>query len=199
MKILLADPDRDFLMSFKKLLELDSHDVTAAFDGTQVINYIANIKFDIVILRRNIPRVSSKQIVKTLNHENIPVIMLIDKKISSAMLIDQILANSYLSFPFLPYELKNLIENIKQKSQSEKHISFCDVEVDVEHFSLSDGTRLTNEEIDILGALSRGQSFEVRRANSYINSLNNKLGKLNKKTHIKYVLNEGYRLVTDNE
>ena len=38
MNILIADPDRDFLMSFKNLLELSDNTVQTVFDGTQVIS-----------------------------------------------------------------------------------------------------------------------------------------------------------------
>ena len=94
MKILIADSDRDLLISYKKLLELDSNDVIAVFDGAQAIMQLANNKFDVVILNRNIPRVDSKQIIKMLNDDNIPVIVLSDKKITSGVLLDNILANS---------------------------------------------------------------------------------------------------------
>lgn len=199
MKILIADSDRDLLISYKKLLELDSNDVIAVFDGAQAIMQLANNKFDIVILNRNIPRVDSKQIIKMLNDDNIPVIVLSDKKITSGVLLDNILANSYLSFPFLPYELSDRMKDVISKISSKDKICFDSIEIDVKHFKSSDGTRFTNEEINILQALSKGKQFEVRQVHSYINSLNNKFERLNKKYRVKYVINEGYRLVTENE
>ncbi len=199
MKILIADADRDLLISYKKLLELDSHDVLTVFDGTQTIMQLGNNKFDIVILNRNIPRVDSKQIIKMLNDDNIPVIVLSDKKVTSGVLLDNILANSYLSFPFLPYELDERIKDVVTKISSKDKISLGDIEIDVKSFKSTDGTRFTNEEINILQALKNGEQFDVKQVHSYINSLNNKFERLNKNSRVKYVINEGYRLVTENE
>ena len=48
MNILIADPDRDFLMSFKNLFELSDHTVQTVFDGTQVISKLTGGFFDSV-------------------------------------------------------------------------------------------------------------------------------------------------------
>ncbi len=199
MKILIADSDRDLLLSYKKLLELSAHEVTTVFDGAQVILQLANTRFDIVLINRNIPRVDSKQIVKMLNEENIPVIVMLDQKITSGILLDRILANSYLSFPFLPHELSDRISDVMTKLSSKDTLSLSDVEIDVSTFKSTDGTRFANEEINILNALESSKPFEVRQIHSYINSLNNKFERANKKPRVKYVTNEGYRLVTENE
>lgn len=199
MKILIADSDRDLLISYKKFLELDSHEVLTVFDGAQVILQLSNNTYDIVILNKNIPRVNFKQIIKMLNDNNIPVIVLSDKKITSGMLLDSILANSYLSFPFLPYELSDRIIDVVSKISSKDTLSLNDIEIDVKTFKSFDGTRFTNEEINILNALISGKQLELRQIHSYINSLNNKFEALGKKPRVKYVINEGYRLVNDNE
>ena len=199
MKILIADADRDLLISYKKLLELDSHEVFTVFDGAQAVMQLANNKFDIVVLNRNIPRVNSGQIIKMLNDDNVPVIVLSDKKITSGVLLDSILANSYLSFPFLPNEFAQRMKNVVSKISSKDKISLKDIDIDVHKFKSTDGTRFTNEEINILQALSSGEKFDVKQAHSYINSLNNKFERLNKSLRVKYVINDGYRLVTENE
>ena len=41
MRILLADPDRDLLQSYERLLALDGHEVAAAFDGAQAARLLA--------------------------------------------------------------------------------------------------------------------------------------------------------------
>ncbi|MBQ1392924.1 MAG: response regulator, partial [Lachnospiraceae bacterium] len=101
MKILIADSDRDLLRSYQKLLQLEKYDVSTLFDGTQVILNLSKQQFDLVILNMNIPRINYREIVKMLNDRNSPVVVLLNKKITSGMLIDDVLANSYLSFPFL--------------------------------------------------------------------------------------------------
>ena len=50
MNILLADSHRDLLQSYERLLTMKGHQVTTAFDGTQVVQLTAERRFDLVIL-----------------------------------------------------------------------------------------------------------------------------------------------------
>lgn len=76
MRVMLANHDRDFLLAFTRLIEYENDEVTAVFDGTQVISKLASQqKPDIVVLDENIPRISSREILKQLNESNIPVII----------------------------------------------------------------------------------------------------------------------------
>ncbi len=199
MKILLADSDRDLLRSYQKLLQLDSYEVSTLFDGTQVVLNLSKNEYDLVILNKNIPRINYKEIVKILNDRNIPVIVLLGKLITSGMLLDNVLANSYLSFPFLPYELLDRIKDVMSKSNSKERIVFEDLLIDVGKYTSSDNIRFTNEEINIINAFINGKNIEVQRIHSYINSLNNKFVANNKIPRIKYITNIGYRMVTENE
>lgn len=199
MKILIADSDRDLLRSYQKLLQLESYEVRTLFDGTQVVINLSKQQYDLVILNKNIPRINYKEIVRILNDRNIPVIVLLDKKITSGMLIDDVLANSYLSFPFLPYELSDRIKDVMSKHKSKDRIVFEDLSIDIGKYTSIDNIRFTNEEINILNAFIKGENIEVQRIHSYINSLNNKFVINNKIPRIKYITNEGYRLVTENE
>lgn len=199
MKVLIADSDRDFLTSFKKLLEFSGNEVTTVFDGTQVLAKTANHSFDIVILNRSIPRVNSRNIVHILNGSHIPVIMLLGCKINSDILLDDVLANAYLSFPFFPYELTELTKEVTEKVQAKEKLEYADVTVDVSEFLLCGSVRVTNEEINVFRALTDKTELNAKRTEPYINSLNNKLKKLDKKLRIQYLIGEGYRLVTDYE
>ncbi len=199
LNILIADPDRDFLMSFKSLLELSGNAVKTVFDGTQVITGIAESRYDIVILNENIPRIRCKDIVKYSNDENIPVIIISEKKINVSMLCSEYTANSYLSLPFLPYELTERIDDICQKRKSDETLSYANVEFDVSKFTLCQKVKVTNEELNIFKHLISNQTIDNQRAGPYINALNNKFEKLNQKLRIKYLINKGYRLVIDDE
>ena len=201
MNILIADSDRDFLMSFQKVLEYEGHNVSTVFDGTQVITKITESSYDIVILEQNIPRIDSRDIIKLLNEEQTPVIMILDKKINSEILLDDVLANAYLNLPFLPNELTDAIQEIAFKKEAAHQMILAEegIEIDVPHYSLCGKIRLTNEEINIFEDLHSGKDMRSKSVGPYINSLNNKLEALNKKTRIRYVINEGYRLVTGYE
>ncbi|MBQ8135678.1 MAG: response regulator [Clostridia bacterium] len=199
MKVLLADSDRDFLKSFKKLLELDGHEVTAVFDGTQVIRKTAKHQYDLVVLERGIPSMKSHDIVRMLNEAKTPVIILLGCKINSDILLDDVLAKAYLSFPFFPYELTELTQEITDKLSSDEKLQFADAEISVADFMLCGKILVTNEEINVFRALLHGSELNTKKAEPYINSLNNKLEKLNKKPRIRYLMGKGYRLVTDYE
>ena len=199
MRVMLANPDRDFLLAFTRLLEYENDEVTAVFDGTQVITKLASQqKPDIVVLDEGIPRISSREILKQLNENDIPVIMISDRKINSGKLMDNILANAYLSLPFMPGELTELIKSIDSKHKSKEKLEYEDVKFDISGFRLCDEIRVTNEEIDIFRSLVNKGETENKRAVPYINALNRKLRKLRKRPAIKYVINEGYRLVKNN-
>ncbi len=197
MNILIADPDRDFLMSFKNLFELSDNTVQTVFDGTQVISKLTGEKFDSVILNENIPRINYRDILKILNENNIPVIVLLEKSVNSGMLSEKIIANSYIKLPFLPNELSARLDDIYKKRHSEEILKYSDIEIDEKNFRICGDARVTNEEINVIKALSSKSELDIKRAGVYINSLNNKFKKLNKKLRIKYLINEGYRLVDE--
>ena len=197
MNILIADPDRDFLMSFKNLLELSDHTVQTVFDGTQVISKLTGGFFDSVILSENIPRINYRDILKILNENNIPVIVILEKSVNSGMLSEKNLANSYIKLPFIPNELSAKLDDIDKKHNSDEIFKYSDIEIDEKNFILCNEIRVTNEEINTIKAISLKSELDIKHSGVYINSLNNKFKKLNKKLRIKYLINEGYRLVDE--
>ncbi len=196
MKILIADPDRDFLQSFKKHLECCSYEIDTAFDGTQVIRKITETSFDMVLLGQNIPRVPWSELVRQLNEKKIPSIVMLREKVNSDLLRARILPNAYISFPFFPNELYDLVNQVAEKTDSDEKLSFGEVEVNVSGFILMNKIRVTNGEINIMKTLSQGKEINPKRAGPFINSINNKLTDLGSKIRIKYVMKQGYRMVT---
>ena len=199
MKILLADPDRDFVWSYREILEQCGNQVTTAFDGAQVINKAFTDKYDEVIMSSEMPRVNRRDIVQMLNSEKCPVILMMTGRVNSDILLDNVLANAHISFPFFLGELTRLSEEVLKKSKGNQKISFADIELDVGAYMLCNKIRVTNEEIDVLSALINNSEFNSKKSGPYIGSVNNKLERLNKKTRIRYVMKQGYRLVTDYE
>ncbi|MBQ8975016.1 MAG: response regulator transcription factor [Oscillospiraceae bacterium] len=199
MDILLADPDRDILMCYRRILSHDGHDVTTAFDGTQVIGAVAGKKFDLVILSGNIPRVSCRHIVELLNEENIPVIVTLDRALSADMLMDRVLPGGYLEMPFSPQELRLEIDEVSRVSAMRQSIRLSEAVLEPWRFTLPGDIRLTAREADMLRQLCSGLTLCHGEGDAYISALNNKLGALNKSLRIQYKINEGYRLVTGNE
>lgn len=195
MNILLAEPDRDFVAAYERLLGEEGHSVTTAFDGTQVVSKLAGVVYDIVILDENLSRITSQELVSLLNESNTPVIIISYQKINTGLLTKEKLATSYLTLPFLPRELLTLLDRIHRKKQSNKTIDYQDVSFSLSDFKLCGKLRVTNEEIEIFQTLIRNEELDNKRAGPYINALNKKLEKLKKQPRIRYLMQQGYRLV----
>ena len=197
MKILIADPDRDFLSAFSALLRTHDHTVTTVFDGAQVITKLSAHRYDLVLLNENIPRVPIAELLTMTGQMEIPSIIVAERNIRSEMLMQPVIGTAYLSLPFLPEELLTLIRSIFAKRERGNALIFEDVQMLPASFRMCGQLPVTNGEIDLFEALLKKESIDSKRAGPYIASLNGKLQKLHKKTRIRYLMNVGYRLVTN--
>ena len=196
MNILLADSNRDLLQCYQKLLTMDGHAVTTAFDGAQVISLMKREKFDLTIMEETLPRMELAQLLQTLAAEGVPVIVLSDGNVTVKTLLHTQQPSAYLSFPFLPEDLTGLMQAVMEKRQSNETLSFCGVDVDVSGFCFSGtGTKLTNGEIDLLKELTQPRQTAGKRTRVMIQALNEKLKGLGKPARIVYEMKKGYRLV----
>ena len=125
--------------------------------------------------------------------------ILSQKKITYNILLENELANSYLSFPFLPYELKSRLSNVIEMKDSVQRIDHKDVFIEPGKFLLNGKCRITFEEAKLFTDLIDGSVSEADNLTVYVNSLNKKFALCGCETRIKYVLNQGYRMVTLNE
>ena len=165
MRVLLAAPDRDLLQCYQKILEEPYGDVVAAFDGTQVLELLAQGGFDAAVLDRALPRIGHRRILELLHRENIPVVVLQDSPITPALLLGEPLANAYLPYPFLPDELLALLQNVLEKASSKESVSLAGQELRLSAFRLPTGRPITAGEMDTLLALCRRRLgiFQGRR------------------------------------
>ena len=196
MNILLADSNRDLLQCYQKLLTMDGHTVTTAFDGAQTVSLLGPEKYDIAILEDSLPRIDLDQLLQALNRQHIPVIVLATDAVGVKTLLGPTLPNAYLSFPFLPADLKQLIQAVTDKTRSPETVSCCGVEVDIAGFCFTGtATRLTNGEIDLMKALCQPLQAAGKRTRVMIQALNEKMKTLGKPARIIYEMEKGYRLV----
>ncbi|MBQ8954419.1 MAG: response regulator transcription factor [Clostridia bacterium] len=200
MKILLADSDRDLLQSYEKLLTMDGHQVTTAFDGAQVVSLLAGGPYDIAVLEEKLPRIGGEQLLQLLRREGVPAILLLDERVSVKRLLRADLPEAYLSFPFLPADLTGLLESTARKLATETAVDCGGVAVDAARFRFA-GTqaRLTVQEIDLMEALARHERPQGRQARTIIHALNEKLWRLGRGVRIEYELEKGYKLVSNHE
>ena len=196
MNILIAEQDRDFSKAFSFLLGLDNNTVTTVYDGTQVISRIeGGQSFDIAIVDESIPRISAKTLIPSLLARNVPVIVLISGKLTASRLMGSPLANAYLSLPFLPGDLTGLIKRVTENVNSTSKLSFEDVSITPSDFKLCGSVPVTEGEIELFDSIVKHEQVSGKHIAPYISALNYKLEKLNKHFRIKYLINEGYRMV----
>ena len=112
MRILFAAADRDLLKNYRELLTLDGHETDTAFDGAQALDKMTLERFDLMIVGEDIPRVRAEIIVSRCRSENIPVIVLTARGPVSGAIPENAVPNAYLSLPFLPSDLTEVIERI---------------------------------------------------------------------------------------
>ena len=200
MTILLAASDRDLLRSYEALLTLDGHEVRTAFDGAQVASLMGGGPYDAAILESALPRVGHEQLIQLLRRENVPVIVMLDRRVSARHLLSASLPEAYLPLPFLPNDLRALLDSVAEKRRAGRPFSAGDAAVDVARFRFEGtDTRLTAGEIDLLAALNRGEPVQGRRARVMIHALNEKLRRLGRATRIEYQPQKGYKLVSSHE
>ena len=169
-------------------------DVETAFDGTQILTKLRTSTFDLLIVTEDIPRIPLRQIVSYCNEERIPVLVLTNTKLRLATLIDSVLANDYLPFPFTSSELKSKISRIREDLNSSAKLHSGDIEVDVSMFLI--GTRrLTAEEIEILRGLIEERAGDFESNVIHIGSINTKLADIGCSQRIRYLKQEGFKLV----
>ena len=127
---------------------------------------------------------------------NIPTVIVSDRKINSAILTHGMIGNAYLQLPFLPYELTSAVRGVIENSNSKEILRYEDTSIDAGSFSLCDTLPVTCDEINVYRSLIKKEPLDFKTYDPYITSLNYKFEKLKKLTRIKYLRNEGYRLVT---
>lgn len=192
MRILLATQHRDFLSGFAEYLELSGYEVSPAFDGVKALEHLSKGTFDAAVLEIDLPRVPHGELLSRLRQCGTPSIVLLKSGVSKKILGGDALAESYLSYPFLPEELTAKIEEVTASRRSDETISLANMSLSVSDFSLN-GVRITLEEIKILKCISRGEAPDIRRADIFVDSLNKKLSNAGSVVRIEYTINEGYR------
>lgn len=197
MRVLLADPDRDLLSGYQRLMETDGDSVKTAFDGTQVLNLLGSGMFDLAILNEQLPRIAHERLIHGLREEHIPVIALLTDPVHIRRLCRTEPASAYLSFPFFPSELKILSKSVVEKAGSVIRLDCMGVQIEIHDFRFAGSdVFLTANEIDILTRLSKEEIYLRRQERVYAHSLNEKLSKLNGPLlHVAYQEKKGYRLV----
>ncbi len=201
MNILIAEQDRDFSSAFSILLGMEQHTVTTVYDGTQVITRVESGQtFDAAVLDEALPRICAEKLLKPLSERNIPVIILTSGKLTASRLTKPLLANAYLTLPFLPAEFIGAIDRVVKNKTSSETLRFEDVYIKLSEYKLCGSLPVTDGEIELFAAMLRHERVNGGRIVPYVSALNAKLEQLDRSIRIKYLIDEGYRMVrTQNE
>ena len=118
MDILIIEDDLIMTLLLTRMLKSFNYHVTSAKDGREGIDMINRYSYDLVITDLMLPFASGPQIVshlKKVTGKKTPVILLSSMPVS-ALEIDNnnVKADSYLTKPVYPEELRNTIEALTE-------------------------------------------------------------------------------------
>lgn len=201
MRVLFADPDRDLLSAYQKLMETEGYTADTVFDGTQVLKMLDTAAYDLAVLNERLPRVAHGQLVRRLRDKEVPVIVLLYETVDARRLYQRDLASAYLSFPFSPADFFALAKNVLKKRQEGETLNCLGIPVDVRFFRFS-GTDvcLTADEIDLLTRLFSGAVQLPAKRRVYVHALNLKLEQAGiSSSRIAYQDGAGYTLMNTSE
>ena len=122
MRILVVEDEHKIASSIKRGLEQENYAVDVAYDGTEGFDLAASEPYDAIVLDRLLPGIEGAKIAAKLREQQIhtPVIMLTAKgQQSDRDWAISVGTDYFLTKPFSPIELFNLIEKILSKSKVE--------------------------------------------------------------------------------
>ena len=118
--ILLVEDEENLHEALKLNLELESYEVTSAFDGTEALKKINNEYFDLIIMDIMLPEIDGINVTESVrvNHNEVPILILSARNSSA----DRVLglkkgADDYLTKPFNLEELLLRVDKLIDKSK----------------------------------------------------------------------------------
>lgn len=173
MRILLVEDNVDLSAALTASLARDGYTVNAAYDGVEALDRLVEFDFDLVILDRDLPRMSGDSVCREIRSsgEDLPVIMLtaltsVRDRVSGLDLG----ADDYLTKPFAYEELAARVRALRRRGTAPlaDQITVGELTVDRARSSvLFEGSRvrLSPKEFAVIEALARagGRHLTVER------------------------------------
>ena len=198
MRILLAAADRDLLQSYGELLRADFGETFCAFDGTQLLRLLEEEVPELVILDRDLPRVDARELLRLLRTRGIPSLLLTGEPITARLLAEEPSPWAYLGYPFLPESLFRLIRELTEKRNRADSLPFGEWELRYGDFG-GPGFSLTDRELEVLEKLRDGRRIDPDAEGAAAGALNLRLARLGSGYRIKYLPEDGCRMVKEHE
>jgi DNA-binding response OmpR family regulator len=171
--VLVVDDERALVGMVASLLGEDGHEVVTAYDGEAALRRHADESPDLVILDRNLPRLSGDEVCKRIRASSAtPILMLTGERGADerAKLLD-LGADDYLEKPFSARELRSRVRALLRRAapanQARTAATIGGLRVDPKtHLASVDGSTLdlTPTEFRLLAALAErpGEVLERR-------------------------------------
>ncbi|WP_159619097.1 response regulator transcription factor [Ruania rhizosphaerae] len=173
MRILLVEDDVDLSAAVRSALARDGLVVTAALDGVEAVDRISEFDFDVVILDRDLPRMSGDSVCREIrtSGQSVPVLMLTAlQTVPDRVAGLELGADDYLTKPFAYAELLARVRALGRRVNTSvaQQIRHGDVAIDLERQTVTfrgERVRLSPKEYGILEALVRadGRPLSVDR------------------------------------
>lgn len=221
MKILYAEDEVELSDAVTMLLKRNGYSVDCVYDGKEALDYLENMKYDVIILDIMMPKVDGLTVLKTLRKSQIstPVLLLTAKSQTDDVVTGLDLgADDYLTKPF---NFKILLARIRALTRREgivqdETLTFGDLSLNhatAQVIVNGNSAKLVNKEMQILEVLLKNQD-RITSIDSLLNSawstedysteenlyvfisyLRRKLKQLESKVEIKAYRNQGYGLI----
>ncbi|MBO4423159.1 MAG: hypothetical protein J5879_06955 [Clostridia bacterium] len=192
MNVLLAFTDRDLLQCYKELFEARGDETDVAFDGAMAFDLSKKKKYDVVVSDPDISRIDKNVFYKLLSAEDVPVIELTKTHVDKKQLLRDTLPESHLAYPFSPDELFRRVDEVVKRKKERVRLDG----LDIDGFMVNGKIKATNEELKLICG---SDTVNGKYAFIYASSLNKKFEINRMPFRIKYLNNEGYRLVKADE
>lgn len=212
MNILIVESDHDLNLALSDVLKTVNHNVDSVFDGVQALNKVDEKQYDLMIIDVNIPRIQTNEVIDRIktSYPQIHVLTITNfTEINDYLLNLNLNVSDYITKPFLTKDFFKIIDSIENNMNSDEVITIGKVTVESKDFSMSNlngKVNLTSRELDCIRLFSNhleepvtiNQLNECILSNNsyiYVNSLNNKLKRINSDVHIDSLFEKGYAMV----
>ena len=173
-KVLIVDDEEHIRELIKFNLKKEGYDIEVAVNGTEALNIIREIKFDLILLDLMLPEIDGLEVCKEIrrNEEtsDIPVMMITAKGEEFDKVLGlELGADDYITKPFSIRELMARVKALLRRSNVKKEeniIKFGDVVVNFKTREVIKGTQnveLTLKEIELLKLLIKNKGNILTR------------------------------------
>ena len=206
-KILIVENNIELLQSLKRVLVANDYDVETTNDAVLGLSYALTKNYDLIIINLHLQRITAGEFINNLKRHNIDslIIAMTSKEILSKKLLNyKVIANDYLILPFYTLQLLTKIKMVFDINDN--HIIIDYKELKLDKFKLVGKEKcvvLTAKENKILELLFTHQQVDKKMILDfiyseddlwvYIDSLNDKLKKINNEAKIVFE-NNSYKV-----